>query len=369
MSKKRTMTCKLCGAEGYNSRKCPTKTHPWTALTIEEVGSITSLLGISNTQLSQQQIDHAITQRTTDAEPLAVYYHANLDKLPPIDTSSPEGQIAQALNGSEINEPQPVQFVATSDDMDTIKSDFDQELWYLCHNNVDREIQVSPDGLVGNSYFEHWTNSETGLLSILARVSVNTQDYELITEWNCVPTGQEIAKHMFSQITGSVTDYVEPVQIVFEDSSEKDCTEPFKPIFIDNRPKSVQVENRPNLGLTLIGYEPTDMGYKVLYFGDQGYQQGEKELGFKFAAKLDFPDVERVIENMSGNMRLVKIPVGQVEMLSFMRPGIIPFEQWLEIDIPKSLGNPDEDIDPIVLGAKQDPIGRTWVIQAVCVEV
>lgn len=80
---KRVMTCSKCGVEGFNARKCPTKDYPWTALTIDEVSQITSVLGIDKTEISEAQIAYAISRRKEGdtVEPLAWFYHSNLELL------------------------------------------------------------------------------------------------------------------------------------------------------------------------------------------------------------------------------------------------------------------------------------------------
>ena len=60
--------------EGFNSRGAQQE-HPWTALTMEEVSKITSVLGIDKTEISEAQITYTVKRNegeTVEPWPLSM---------------------------------------------------------------------------------------------------------------------------------------------------------------------------------------------------------------------------------------------------------------------------------------------------------
>ena len=126
-----------------------------------------------------------------------------------------------------------------------------------------------------------------------------------------------------------------------------------------------------------VGFQNNDKGFDVLFYDeDLGYLQGTKTIGFSFSSKLSFDDAENVIKGMQGSIELLPVEVEDLKMLKFMRPDSIPFEMWQNIELElTSKDFTDEwlvpqnmDIQSIFVGAKIDPTGRRWRVQAVCLD-
>ena len=130
-------------------------------------------------------------------------------------------------------------------------------------------------------------------------------------------------------------------------------------------------------GAMFVGFQSNPTGFDVIFYdADLGYLQGTKTIGFSFSTELGFNDAENVIKAMRGAVELLPVDVSDLKMLKFMRPDAIPFEMWeeVELDITSEqfasqwLVPINSDVDPIVMGGRIDPIGRKWLVQAVCIE-
>jgi len=432
----RTMTCKLCGKVGYNSRNCPTKTAIWTVLTQAELDNITKKLGISVSEVSQAQIDFALSQRPVDfdSETLAHFYHDNKDRFelalklvdtkPDVEEEEPQSkstsqqeQVAlsvmsddgdEELSEEELSEevseePEPTNYEIIED----VRWSFDKELFLLS-----REPGETEELELGNSIFVP-TSREDGTVHLQVMVSkigygtdlkTHTCFYEFDDVSEIDP--EMIASDFYADFLGVVSEIDnETSASVFassDDVSEEELSEEVseeelseevseeetedQALFDDDEELSEEelsfddgdfvIDHIPD-GALFVGYQGNDTGFDVIFFDeDLGYLQGTKAIGFSFSTELGFGDTENVIKAMRGAVELIPVDVADLKMLKFMRPDAIPFEMWeeVELDITSEqfasqwLVPVNSDVDPIVMGGRIDPIGRKWLVQAVCIE-
>ena len=432
----RTMTCKLCGKVGYNSRNCPTKTAIWTALTQAELDTITKKLGIAVSEVSQAQIDFALSQRPVDfdSETLAHFYHDNKDRFelalkladtkPEVDTvdeepqdkpkpTSQQEQVAlsvmsddgdeevseEEVSEEEVSEdPEPTNYEIIED----VRWNFDKELFLLS-----REPGETDELELGNSIFIP-TFREDGTVHLQVMVSKIGYGTELTThtcfyEFDDVDDidPEMIASDFYADFLGVVSeiDNETPASVFAsggeEEVSEEDASEEMseeelsfdeeetedQTLFDDDEELSFDdsdfaIDHIPE-GALFVGFENNPTGFDVIFYDeDMGYLQGTKTIGFSFSTELGFNDAENVIKAMRGAVELLPVDVSDLKMLKFMRPDAIPFEMWeeVELDITSEqfatqwLVPVNSDVDPIVMGGRIDPIGRKWLVQAVCIE-
>ena len=425
----RTMTCKLCGKVGYNSRNCPTKTAPWTVLCQEELDNITKTLGISVSEVSQAQIDFALSKRPVDfnGEILSHFYHDNKDRFdlalklvdnkpePQDDnaesTLSSQEQVALTVMSddsdddvSQEQEPEPTNYEVIED----IRWQFDRELFF-----ISREPSEEEQLEIGNSIFVP-TFRDDGSIHLQVMISnigygsnksTHTCMYEFEDIGNIAPG--EIAADFLADYLGVISDVepdVTPASVYAspdlsddeEELSEEELSEETEDqalfdddddvsedqaLFDDDEELSFDdddcmIDHIPE-GALFIGYEGNDTGFDMIFFDeDLGYLQGTKTVGFSFSTELGFVDTENVIKAMRGTVELIPVDVSDLKMLKFMRPDAIPFQMWedIELDLTSEeftsqwLVPVNSDVDPIILGAKIDPVGKRWLVQAVCIE-
>jgi len=406
---KRVMTCSKCGAEGFNARKCPTKDYPWTALSLEEVSQITSVLGIDKTEISEAQIAYAISRRKEgdNVEPLAWFYHSNLELLnaqnpvvpTPIsqNTDTQEAvasKVVEAMGDEESEEETSSEEESSSeemlvlsvseDELAEIKSDFDSEIWYLLVNDAmkNNDEQLCPTSAVGNSTVEAWTEAETGYLTISVMLQVNGKLVNNSVEYTeDIPSGEELAKDWLEL---SLVEIEQGRAEIVAQAKAKAEAEAKAKAKAEEQAKNTNKEHRDEVGAkqaqavltddtSLVGFEPTETGYKLLFNGPDGFIQGEKDMGFSLAAQLGFDDVERLVMSVAGELRLCVVPTDQIVLLENMKPNAIPFSLWETLDFDPSdseywlTSKLDESETPIVLGVRKAPTGKTWVVKAVCV--
>ena len=407
---KRVMTCSKCGMEGFNSRNCPTKTHPWTALTMEEVSKITSVLGIDKTEISDAQIAFAISKRNEGetVEPLAWYYHTNASALntpDEPDTNEDVAKLAAAFEGSDDVEDESEESEESEDELSSeemlvlsvgedelidIKQQFDSEVWYLCTNDAmkDNADQLCPTSAVGNSTIEAWTEAETGYITFSTMIQINGKMIDHHIQYTEeIPTGEELAKDFIklslSKIEAGKAEIVEKLakaQAEAEAQAQAQADAEAKAQAQADAEAKAQAQADAQVkqvvltdDSTLVGFETTETGYKLLFNGPDGFVQGEKDMGFSLAAQLGFDDVERLVMSCNGELRLCAVPSDQIVLLENMKPNAIPFSLWETLDFDPSdsehwlTSKLDEAEAPILLGVRKAPTGKTWVVKAVCV--
>ena len=408
---KRVMTCSKCGMEGFNSRNCPTKTHPWTALTMEEVSKITSVLGIDKTEISDAQIAFAISKRNEGetVEPLAWYYHTNASALNTPDEPDTNEDVAKklaaAFEGSDDVEDESEESEESEDELSSeemlvlsvgedelidIKQQFDSEVWYLCTNDAmkDNADQLCPTSAVGNSTIEAWTEAETGYITFSTMIQINGKMIDHHIQYTEeIPTGEELAKDFIklslSKIEAGKAEIVEKLakaQAEAEAQAQAQADAEAKAQAQADAEAKAQAQADAQVkqvvltdDSTLVGFETTETGYKLLFNGPDGFVQGEKDMGFSLAAQLGFDDVERLVMSCNGELRLCAVPSDQIVLLENMKPNAIPFSLWETLDFDPSdsehwlTSKLDEAEAPILLGVRKAPTGKTWVVKAVCV--
>ena len=444
----RTMTCKLCGVVGFNSRNCPTKTAPWTVLTQGELDNITKKLGIAVSEVSQAQIDFALSQRSVDfdGEILAHYYHNHKDRFElalkvadrkpeptlsientvrPGDSivvgdAEPQGDDKPTLSSqeqvalsvmSDVSEEDVSEEDVSEEDVseeptnyeliEDIRFKFGKELFFLSRDPSDQEEELE----IGNSIFTPTFRADGSIhLQVMVTQIGYGKDKDTHTcmyEFDSIDDidAEQIASDFIADYLGVVSDVepgVEPASAFVnaeEDVSEEDeDTEDLEDqaLFDDDELSEEElseeelsfddedyvIDSIPE-GALFVGFENNPTGFNVVFFDeDLGYLQGSKTIGFSFSAELSFDDAENVIKAMQGAVELTPVEVSDLKMLKFMRPDAIPFQMWEDIELElTSKGFTDEwlvpqnmDIESIFVGAKIDPIGRRWRVQAVCLD-
>ena len=386
--------------EGFNSRNCPTKTHSWTALTMEEVSKITSVLGIDKTEISEAQIAYAISKRNEGetVEPLAWYYHANASALntpdEPDTNEDVTKKLAAAFEGSddvedeseeseeseeELSSEEMLVLSVGEDELIDIKQQFDSEIWYLCTNDAmkNSDEQLCPTSAVGNSTIEAWTEAETGYITFSALIQINGKMIDHHIQYtSSIPTGEELAKDFIklslSEIEAGKAEIVEKLAKA-QEQAKADAQAESQAKEQEQAQEQAKAQAVLTDDSTLVGFETTETGYKLLFNGPDGFIQGEKDMGFSLAAQLGFDDVERLVMSCNGELRLCAVPSDQIVLLENMKPNAIPFSLWETLDFDPSdsehwlTSKLDEAESPILLGVRKAPTGKTWVVKAVCV--
>ena len=429
----RTMTCKLCGMVGFNSRNCPTKTAPWTVLTQVELDNITKKLGIAVSEVSQAQIDFALSQRPVDfdGDTLAHFYHNNKDRFelalkladtkPDVEEEEPQDKpnskptsqqekvalsvmsddgdeevSEEDLSEEEVSEePEPTNYEIIED----VRWNFDKELFLLSREpGSDDELEI------GNSIFIP-TFREDGTVHLqvmVSKIGYKGQDttHTCFYEFDdvCEIDPEMIASDFYADFLGVVAeiDNETPASVFASDDEEVsdeelsvDEEETEDQVLFDGEEEVSVDEEEVSFddtdfvfdyipeGALFVGFQGNPTGFDViLYDADLGYLQGTKTIGFSFSTELGFNDAENVIKAMQGAVELLPVDVSDLKMLKFMRPDAIPFEMWEEVELDTTseqfatqwLVPVNSDVDPIVMGGRIDPIGRKWLVQAVCIE-
>ena len=388
---KRAMTCKLCGVTGYNSRKCPTKRAVWTLLTSEEVEEMINKLGISKAQISEEQVLVAIDRRPDDfnEKPLAHTYHKHQDRFENALLSSAEPtELSSAEQTETDSEVSPQEIV------EDVRWKFQQDLYFIAKADYEGE-----ELLIGNSIFDP-TIREDKTLNLGVGVDINKEYYNFYYEYTSIDElcGASLASAFYADVCAKMAESdedqggFEKVDVEIQLVKTTPCSE--EPIGdeIIEEPVPLPFKYPPSMSYReygfnsipddaiFVGYESFQRGFKVVFYQEEnGFLQGFKDMGFCLKSELEWDDALQIIKKYPGAVELQQVAVSQMELLDNMRADSIPVDMWRNIDMSdvdmsseefttQWLVPANQDVDPIFMGAKVDPSGKRWRIQAVCID-